>query len=157
MIRGPGKRAVKPSSKVAASAEVVLEPAAKAPRTQSKKKGDACKQNSAIAEKATVSVISGTFSMLQKAELCHRALQCSKHKEYWQQKATRLATISDILQSRAVDHLEDEDRELWLQWTTGTTRKAASGGTGRIVGAHSSWYCWPRNADNCMLSFNLLS
>jgi hypothetical protein len=51
-------------------------------------------------------IISGTFSKLQKDELCSRAIACSKHKEYWQGIASQLVRISEKPQRLAVDQLD---------------------------------------------------
>jgi hypothetical protein len=140
MYRGPGKRAVKLSQKASDS-----EPAAKEARF-------ACDKQSApqpygAVSKPKVQVINGTFSRLQKVEICNRAVACSKHKEYWQNRSSQLASISGRLGHLAVDQLDEPQRKLWLEWTLGTTRNSP-GGSETIVGAHSSWFCWPRSSSN---------
>jgi hypothetical protein len=140
MQRGPGKRAVIPSKKATNS-----EPVTKVPRAVAGKQRNS--RPAVAAGESKDVIIDGTFSKLQKAELVARAIACSKHKEFWAGKSSLLTSISHRLQCVAVENLAREQRELWLAWTTGTTRKTPSG-TEEIVGAHSSWFCWPRDLEN---------
>ena len=95
-------------------------------------------------------IIDGSFSMGQKILMVYFALQVAKHKEYWAVKHSELAKASAELQRKPLASLSPELQAVWNNWTQGFTHEGARGQQ-KIVGAHPSWFCWPRDPSNSAL------
>ena len=82
--------------------------------------------------------------MGQKLLMVCLVLLVAKHKEYWAGKHSDSAKASAELQQKPLPSLSPELQTVWTNWTLDFTHKGAQG-PDKIVGAHASWFCWPRD------------